>query len=319
MKKMELQCPHCGAPVDVVTDVDNPQKQRIHCSYCGYDSLLVEDKQEKEKVKLVKIEVVREKEEHRHLSKRASLFLLASLVLLVGAVYVVGELKKNIDPFAGFRPTFEGRDDFGTVSWFLGSNGVIRSNRIEYEVSPRDHLSNGDTVLVTATSNYYHLKKKEMQYEVNSLTEKLMKLKDLTSDALQQIRKGAAKKIQTQLQKLADKNLKADFQPDRLVLRYQKKKPSNLYEIGKATFTLPDGSRSSTYLVAGFSSVYWYDYKKTHLTWSTGTPLGTPQPLKNQAGQVVAYIDGFPSAEAAQEFIRTFHSSKQEDVRSLLK
>lgn len=51
MDKIELICPKCGGKLDI-----NEKQTRVKCRYCGYEAILVEDKNEEFNVRMVEEE-----------------------------------------------------------------------------------------------------------------------------------------------------------------------------------------------------------------------------------------------------------------------
>ena len=100
MDKIELICPKCGGKVDI-----NENQTRVKCNYCGYEAILVEDKNEEFNVRMVEEESyaktkgeLRAKRQHQRrstLSGFVTTILVVLILSVIGGILVSFELKSS--------------------------------------------------------------------------------------------------------------------------------------------------------------------------------------------------------------------------------
>lgn len=173
-----LKCPQCGGNMELLTGKD---KHMAQCPYCGYSRILEKEQtKEEHDARLRELIYLNEKsrlraqEEHNASQnarvRRGKRIALAIILIpfIIGIVFAVlkgifgDPTLPSVDPFEGIKVTFSGTDGMGRAD-VSGVSGV------RYTVSGNGTLSEGNTVVIKASSDSMNLTKKSESYVVKGL------------------------------------------------------------------------------------------------------------------------------------------------------
>ncbi|MGY3776714.1 hypothetical protein [Helcococcus sueciensis] len=266
MDKIELICPKCGGKVDI-----NEKQTRVKCRYCGYEAILVEDKNEEFNVRMVEEESyaktkgeLRAKRQHQRrstLSGFATTIFVVLILSVIGWILVSFELNSRplVDPFEYIDVKFTGMTGDGEAEIIkkdIGDDDISPSN-IGYRLDKHSNLIEGESVIVEAESEKYRLSKKNKSYKVKGLEVYLYDLKLLDQEALDLLEKKSLGYLDKSIKSFGvDSNL-SSYQAKSVLtcLVTNKKEKSKVYEILQVDFDHIDGNKSTKYYVQEYNQV----------------------------------------------------------------
>lgn len=266
MDKIELICPKCGGKVDI-----NEEQTRVKCPFCGYEAILVEDKNEEFNVRMVEEESyaktkgeLRAQRQHQRrstLSGCATSILVVLILSAIGGVMVWFQIQSRplVDPFKYIDVKFTGRTGNGEAEIIkkdIGDEDINPSN-IGYRLDKHSNLFEGETVIVEAESDKYRLSKKNKSYKVQGLELYLYDLKFLNKEALDLLEKKTLGYLDKSIKSFGVERNLSSYQAKGVLtcLITDKKENSKLYEILKVDFIHTDASKSTKYYVQEYNQL----------------------------------------------------------------
>lgn len=317
MKMIDLTCPKCSATLK-----PNADNTKAVCEYCGYQVLIeredtVEEMRAKahaksygyHKGKLEAEAEVKEKATKRQKARSIKIkFIVAAVVVLLILLSAAFEQlsKPQVNPFDCIEVTFQGTDGEGKAVLQTKSTADIDVNYIDFVISKKNYLLQGETITVTATSDRYLLTEKERVYTVEGLDEYLTDLEDIPADALEMIHLRAESALELNLDSSKSAGFFLDMKPVKLFLTTDGKQTNSLYDVFEVRFTTVDGEKTF-YVMAVFSDVVVRDGEQTSINMSSGVYSGN---LTQVQGWL--YIMAYNSLEEIKASLLTSQESQME-------
>lgn len=314
MNTIDMTCPKCGATMTL-----NEEKGKAECAYCGYRKLV--ERQEtiaelRERIKAQsygyhkgRMEAEAEAERKR---KRKNLRTAAIVIGVLAAfafwVNFSQEMAKpEVDPFAVVDVSFEGTDGNGKVvlEKLNGPEG-IDVNQIDYSISKRSSLLEGETVTITAISDIYRLQETSRTYVVEGLDLYLQDLTDIPEDALELVHTKAEGVLELNLDGTKAVGYFVDMKPVKLFLTTDGKQSNELYDVFEVRFKVND-TESVYYVLVRFDDVLVRNDAQASLSMSYGMYYGH---LTQVSGP--QWIMGYSSIEEIRADILTSQDSYME-------
>lgn len=292
MKMIDLTCPKCSATLKVDAD-----KTKAVCEYCGHQALIEQEAEAKETAtKKQKVRSIK--------TKFIVAAVVALLILLLAAFEQLS--KPQINPFDCIEVTFQGTDGEGEVVLETKSAGEIDANYIDFVISKKNYLLQGETITVTATSDRYLLTEKERIYTVEGLDEYLTDLEGIPTEALEMIHLRAESALELNLESSKEAGFFLDMKPVKLFLATDGKQTNSLYDVFEVRFTTVDGEKTF-YVMAVFSNVVVRDGEQVSINMSSGVYRGN---LTQVQGWL--YIMAYNSLEEIKADLLTSQESQME-------
>lgn len=314
MKIVDMTCPKCGASMKLDSD-----KGSAVCEYCGHQILLekedtIEEIRKKAESKSygyhkgkLKAEAEAAKKEKFHGVKIAAIVI--GVIVLIGFVSNVGaELSKpRINPFDCIEVSFEGKDGEGkAVINVINTPEEMDMNRIDFDISKRNYLFEGETISIQATSRDYHLTEQTKVYTVEGLDEYLKDLENIPEEALEIIHMKAEARLELNLESSKNVGVFVDMKPVKLFLTTDGKQTNELYDVFEVHFMTRTGEQTC-YALTCFDDVVIRDGEQVSIDMSTGMYLGH---LYQVEGSL--FITGYSSLEEVRVDILTNQDSYME-------
>lgn len=282
MKMIDMTCPKCGATMK--TDAE---KEQAVCEYCGALFLLEkEDTLDEIRAKAeaksygyhkgrLAAEAKAAKNKKKSFKIPVPVIVIAILVLIGVVSYMSQELEKpKVNPFDCIEVTFRGTDGEGEIVVEI-TNAVagIDVNRIEFDISKEDWLTQGETVSIEATSSDYRLTEKTRIYIVEGLDEYLKDLEELSEEALEIIHVQAEEVLELNLDGTKAVGYFVDMTPVKMFLVTDGKQENTLYDVFEVRFKVDD-VEETYYVLACFDDVIVRNGEQSFINMSYGMYYG---------------------------------------------
>lgn len=313
MQTIEMNCPNCGAPLKQSAD-----KEKAVCDYCGYQMLLehedtIEEIREKAQAKSYgyhkgKLDAQAEasKEEKRRGAKKT--ISIVGVILLIVLVTVLSAIlsKPKINPYDYIEVNFQGVDGKGEVVLDIeSSTDAVDTRYIRYEISKDRQLTQGETIIIYASSEQYRLSEEKKSYVVEGLDEYLKDLTDVPQKVLEMIHLKAESELDYHLEYCKNAGTFESMKPVKLFLATDGKRTNKIYDVFEAHFITED-EEETYYIVADFSDVIIRDGEQVSMSMSGDISLG------NYIQIDVFWIRGYNSLEEVRAEILTSQDSYME-------
>lgn len=314
MKIIDLTCPKCGAQLKMESD-----KGKAVCEYCGY-SMLIEKEDTMEEIRAKaqskaygyhkgRLEAEEEANKKKKYHKARNTVIMIGIIVLVITVSVaIRELSKpKINPFDCIEVSFQGKDGEGeAVIDVIRSAEGIDPNLIEFDISKDDHLIQGETISINATSTEYRLAEKTKVYTVEGLDEYLKDLDDIPEEALEIIHIKATACLELNLESSKKTGAFVEMKPVKLFLATDGKQTNELYDVFEAHF-ITDSGEKTYYVLACFDDVVIREGEQVSIDMSGGMYSGN---LTQVEGSL--WIMAYTSLEEIRADILTSEKSYME-------
>lgn len=283
----DMTCPKCGGTMSI-----DRAKGIISCAYCGYQMITekeetladIEAKAQSRSYGYHKGKLRAEAEakayaEQRKPKKRVSggfiaCLVIAGIVLLGILANGMQELAKPlIDPFEYIDVSFEGKDGKGEIVVSQIVSGQIDANYIDYEVSKRRGLLEGELITITAESDQYRLAESCKTYTVQGLDEYLKDLTEIPPEALELIHAKAQSALDLNIDKTKTAGYFVDMKPVKLFLLTDGKQKNVLYDVFEIRFKTNFGEQTY-YVLACFDQVIVREGKQVSVDMTSGIYFG---------------------------------------------
>ena len=314
MKIIDMTCPKCGAQLKMDSD-----KEKAVCEYCGY-SMLIEKEDTLEEIRAKaqskaygyhkgKLEAEEEINKKKKYHKARNIVIMIGVIVLIIIVSAaIRELSKpKVNPFDCIEVSCRGKDGEGEVLMdVIKSVEGIDPNLIEFDISKDDHLIQGETISIYATSTEYHLTEKTKVYTVEGLDEYLKDLDSIPEEALEIIHTKATACLELNLESTKKAGAFVEMKPVRLFLATDGKQTNELYDVFEAHF-ITDSGEKTYYVLARFKDVVIRNGEQVSINMSGGTYLGSLTQIEGSF-----WIMAYASLEEIQADILTSEESYME-------
>lgn len=277
MKIIDVTCPNCGAALKA-----DFEKGQALCEYCGSTFLLERQEAANKEQNAPEADAKAEERKRAQEQKRASvpgflipLLVIGGLVLLGTAGNICQELAKpKVNPFDCIAVSFLGRDGEGEVEiTFTGAPEGIDGNLIDYNVSRKRYLYQGETVTIQAESDAYRLAESARVYTVEGLDEYLKDLEDIPEEALELIHARAVSVLDRNLERSKNAGTFLDMRPVKLFLLTDSKQTNEICDVFEVRFQTNAGEYTC-YVMAAFDNVIIRDGEQVSIDMSYGMYYG---------------------------------------------
>lgn len=309
MKITHLNCPRCGARLEVNEDIG-----RFHCDYCGHEAMFERDESKEDNIRFIEEEsYAREKGALRaqEQNKRGVILgRIVGLVILVailgGVLFVLDRIQEAkrvvINPFDYLELTFSGKNGSGEASWKLVDTGDVDSDLsgLDYILDKTYDLYNGDQIAVVA-KNYsgdYKMDPVKKIYTVEGLSEYLQDLSALDDDLMAEIHsasqgvlKGESSMYNTNVEEIT-------YEPVKTVFFTNGVDENILFDLFLAHLTFEDGETGDFYMAAKFLDVSAEPGVSGSFSYRIAFTFGESTTYKID-GRMISFVNGFYDIEAA--------------------
>lgn len=314
MDMKNMICPRCGAELKL-----DENKERAHCEYCGH-TILLERKETAEEIRekaqsraygyhsgrLEAEAKARKKDFFWGILKKIIVVGMIALVLGV-AVTVVQFSKPKVDPFDYIEVSFQGKDGKGKVVLEeISTSDEVDLKQIDYEISKKDQLAEGDTVKITAKSQQYRLTETTKTYTVEGLDEYLKDLENIPTEALSIIHSKAESVLEINLDQTKNTGIFVDMKPVKLFLLTDGKQTNTLYDVFEVHFNTQNGELTK-YVAVYFDDVIIRNGAQVSIDMSYGMYIGH---ITQVSGAI--FITAYDSVEEVRNDILTSQDSYME-------
>lgn len=311
MKIIDMTCPKCGATMK--TDL---HKEEARCEYCGY-YILIEQEDTLEEIRAKaqsksygyhkgRLKAEAEAKERAAKKEKSRRFKIGSIV--IGVIILIGVFanlsqtvtKPRVNPFDCIEVSFRGTDGEGEIVVEM-TNAVegIDTNRIDYDISKKYYLSQGQTISIVAESDDYWLTETTKVYTVEGLDEYLKDVDDVSEEALELIHARAEEVLKLNLDKTKNVGYFVDMKPVKLFLATDGKRTNELYDVFEVHFA-ENGSESTYYVLVCFDNIIVRTDDPSFINMSYGMYWGH---LTQVSGAI--FIMAYDSLEQVRVDIRT--------------
>lgn len=285
MKLIDMTCPKCNA-----TMTPDLEKGVAECAYCGH-RVLIEQEDTAEEIRAKAQSkaygyhsgrLQAEAEARDKAARKEKLRKVKTAAIIVGAIVlllVVVNLgntltKPKVNPFDCIEVTFQGNDGEGEILVEQKASGEdIDPNQIDYEISKKRNLSQGDTITIEASSDVYLLTESTKVYTVEGLDEYLKSLDNIPQEALELIHTRAEAILETNLNGCVAAGILTDMKPVKLFLTTDGKQTNELYDVFEVHFATNNGE-AVYYVLACFDDVIIRDREQVSIDMSYGMYYG---------------------------------------------
>lgn len=281
MKIIDMTCPKCGAALNV-----DLEKGCAVCEYCGNAFLLEkEDTLEEIRAKAQskaygyhKGRLKAEAEASRRAKYRKfwiTVIVIAVIMFVLWCSIGIQQLSKpKVNPFDCIQISFQGTDGKGQlVMEVLSAAEGIDVNRIDYDISKKRSLYQGESISINASSEYYRLTESSRVYIVEGLDEYLKDLDNIPQEVLDIIHKKAESVLDRNLDATKALGYLTDMKPVKLFLLTDGKQCNILYDVFEVNFTTNDGAQT-LYVLTYFDDVIIREGEQISIDMSYGMYLG---------------------------------------------
>lgn len=310
MKIIDLTCPRCGATMK--PDLD---KGHAICEYCGHQVLIkqedtIEEIRAKAQSKAYGYHKgkLKAEEEARKKKKPKGKLIAAGIVAAIVLSSVMSEelAKPRVNPFDCIEVSFQGKDGDGNIVIDIADTANIDVDNIDYEISKKRNLYQGDTVSINATSRDYRLTETTRTYTVEGLDEYLKDLEAIPEEALEVIHMKAEARLALNLERSKNAEMFVDMKPVKLFLATDGKQTNELYDVFEVHFTTRSGEKTF-YVMAYFDDVIVRNSEQVSIDMSYGMYMGH---LIQVEGSL--WITGYNSLEEIRADLLTSQESYME-------
>lgn len=194
MKKIDLKCTSCGGMMEISAD-----KTQAVCPYCKNKTIFIEQKTPEESAKHAKeLTYARRMGEHKArvvIAARTTFKKIITTIIVLAVLGAIGffgvkavylSLEPMEDPFTCIEVKFSGIDYSGKAE--VIDNGTCENfSAIEFFVSKKEELKEGQKIKITAMSTEYRFEVKSKEYTVEGLSTFVHNLDDLTDEMIKKI------------------------------------------------------------------------------------------------------------------------------------
>lgn len=282
MKVIEMTCSKCGAPLKPDLDAG-----KAKCEYCGHYILIeqedtIEEIRAKEHAKSygyhkgkLEAEAEARKKKKRNKIIRNAVIIGVIFLLVIISIFSQEASKPKVNPFECITVTFQGKDGKGETVLERKSNVEgIDTDLIQYDISKRRDLTQGETISIRATSESYRLTETSKSYIVEGLDEYLKELEGLSGEDLEIIHVKAESGLKLNLDRSKKMNMFVDMQPVKLFLLTDGKQSNQLFDVFEARFATGAGEKI-LYVMTCFENVIVRNGEQTSLQIPSGMYRGT--------------------------------------------
>lgn len=311
MKIIELTCPNCRGHIK-----HNKEESLLICEYCGYRALIEEDKDNNikfiEQKTYAKVRgAYRAKAEHdvRTMFQKIILgLILIGLVLAVGYFYNAYQVSKlpEIDPFEYIEVSFSGLTGRGEAEIIYKAEDLdYNLYDIDYEISKDEFLKEGETLVVTASSDAFRLTKDMEKYKVEGLDVYLDDIDKITEANIETIIEGAGDEVHSDIASLPYTFKSFEMEPVKLYFLSNGQNENFLVCVFKVEYILKGGSKAYNYMVAAYDNVVVRGVgEKSTITYKVNFFDGDVMQIKSDT-EYGPYLFAFETLEGAKSKIMT--------------
>ena len=349
---IDLTCPKCNGQMEI-----NEQQTQAVCPYCGYQAFFEDESPERVQeiayayrkgVLKAEEEAAKKAEKKAARAARNSAkginakkttptkkkggkgrvaLVVICVFLLIGLMTYAYEriTAPEVDPFEAIDVVFEGTSGSGYayVDVHSPKSGTYNAYDIDYEVSQRYGLAEGDKITVTATSTKYRLNPKTKVYTVEGLDLLLDDLDGLSGNAIDAIH---ARSVVTLNKAVGNSKAEAELQSLEPIALYLFMETGNgaalnhntLYDVYKAAFLVNGTASSELYLVAYYDDIVVRDGNLATIDYNYTSSTGDYVEIGDRYSNMEnygGYMYGYKTLEEAKLGLRDrqYRASKMQE------
>jgi DNA-directed RNA polymerase subunit RPC12/RpoP len=311
IEKLDLTCPSCGGHME-----HDAAKKTLRCPYCGHEELLHQTDTDSLEAKAYArqkgiLQANEEAEKRAKRRKRKGLLIVLCVVLaLFSAAYAYYKLQPTVDPFSYITLSFSGITGDGTAELQVQSDdsGEVDPKKISYRVEPRRFLSEGDQVVVTASSSEYHLLPLTKTYTVTGLDKYLTDLGALSEKAVEMIHNKSDITVSTAIHGAGTSVKAKSSAPYVMFLTTDGKNSNTLYDVYLVRYPEKGGGSAKRFVVVYYKNIVVRDTKQP--TMSYQSTMYTGQVIETLDNSYGGYMTGYKTLKDAKADILA-HQSRE--------
>ena len=314
MKKIDLKCNGCGAPMQLSQD-----NSYAECPYCKNKVLLkTELSLEEQSKRAEELSYAKEKGEIRaneeaikkqKRQKRKTIFLVILILIGIGGCSLLStHYSKELmeDPFKCIDVKFSGIDGQGKAE-IIDNETCSNYSDIDFYIANKTQLKENQTINVTVTSEKYRFDEYSKEYTVTGLSKYLTKLEQLTDEMITKLHTYSENHLRERITGGASfYGELVSLTPYKVYLSSNGSSKSILYDVYKATIKTSAGSKFDKFVVAYYENFLILSNKELFSysrLWHCGNIIQAGDPsvqnanYKNYAGVMTGFltIDDFKS------------------------
>lgn len=317
MNKLDLTCPRCAATMTL----DEKHEHAI-CEYCGHQ-MMIEKKEKPEDLKKrqeamsygyhsgkYKAEEEAQKRAKKGTYLKVTIFVIIFVLIGVAGIAVSYFMKPALDdPFAYLEVSFEGTDGRGELKMQVMNDAPdgIDMARVHFNCEKEDFLSEGERIVIEATSQDYRLGESSKRYTVEGLECYLKDVQTLDEKQLDSIFTENETIQQGNVEMILEEGENLQIKPLQLVC-YNNKTENELFLISEVSFAISD---KTYYTVSEWEDVV-VNNANGNLSISYGMHWGNLVTVESWRSAML-----FENFESALNAVESEQSSKEEaSIRS---
>ena len=316
MKKVDLKCNGCGAPMQLSED-----KTYAECPYCKNKVLLKNELSLEEQTKRAEeLSYAKEKGEIRaneealkkqKRQKRRAVFIVIFILVGLGvfsllSTYYSKELIE--DPFKCINIKISGIDGQGKVDTIDNETCPYYSD-IEYYIANNGKLKENQTINITVMSEKYRFDKYSKEYTVTGLSKYLKNLDQLSNEAITQLHRYSETHLRDDITNgISFSGELVNLTPYKLYLYSNGSSKNILYDVYKATIKTSSGKKFDKYVVAYYENFLILNTKELFSysrQWHCGNSIaaGDPKVYTANGKDYAGFMTGFLNIEDFKSYI----------------
>ncbi len=317
MNKLDLTCPRCAATMTL----DEKHEHAI-CEYCGHQ-MVIEKKEKPEDLKKRQEAMsygyhsgkYKAEEEAQKRAKKGTYLKVTIFVIVFVFIGVAGiavsyfKQPKLDDPFVYLEVSFEGTDGRGELKMQVMNDAPdgIDMARVHFNCEKEDFLSEGERIVIEATSQDYRLGESSKRYTVEGLECYLKDVQTLDEKQLDSIFTENETIQQGNVEMILEEGENLQIKPLQLVC-YNNKTENELFLISEVSFAISD---KTYYTVSEWEDVV-VNNANGNLSISYGMHWGNLVTVESWRSAML-----FENFESALNAVESEQSSKEEaSIRS---
>lgn len=317
MNKLDLTCPRCAATMTL----DEKHEHAI-CEYCGHQ-MVIEKKEKPEELKKrqeamsygyhagkYKAEEEAQKRAKKGTYLKVTIFVIIFVLIGVAGITVSYFMKPALDdPFAYLEVSFEGTDGRGELEMKVNNDAPdgIDMARVFFNCESDEFLTEGDIIVIEATSDVYRLGVSTKRYTVEGLECYLKDVQALDEKQLDSIFAENETIQQGNVEMVLEDGESLQIKPLQLVC-YNNKTENKLFLISEVSFAISD---KAYYTISEWEDVV-VNNANGNLAISYGTYWGNLVTVQSWRSAML-----FENFESALNAVESEQSRKEEaSIRS---
>lgn len=277
MKVLDTKCPKCGA----IMRIDVKHGKAV-CDICekanniGKKTISQEETVHHEKK-------VKKNEQTQYLK------FVAIFVAILGGIMAFTFILKNftkteVDPFEQIEVGFFGYNGSGKVTIEVTENeeDAIDMDKIEFDISKKENLSQGETIVITARSEEYRLSTKEQEFQVDGLDVFIQNFNNLKAEAEELVHLKSETTLELNLKEAKEQGKFVSMKGVKMYIVTDNQYYNYLYDVYETVFNTTGGEKT-IYLVVSYRNLSARDTASVSIEDTGCTYVGELQILEGTA------------------------------------